>query len=115
MLTPGPMKLAVRFVVLRLCVPVFATSVELATVGEPKGNQPCTVPSSQSLWIDVSADTMVLVSSAGGAGGSLEQPAIWMARNDEAKTISPSDLRIRVSPPNGPRLWMHRRYSRLNT
>jgi len=32
------MKLAVRLVVFRLCVPVFATSVELATVGLPNGN-----------------------------------------------------------------------------
>ncbi len=42
------MKLAVRFVVLRLCVPVFATSVELATVGLPNANQGCVAPSSKS-------------------------------------------------------------------
>ena len=42
------MKLAVRFVVLRLCVPVNATSVELATVGLPNGNQPCAEQSSKS-------------------------------------------------------------------
>jgi hypothetical protein len=42
------MKLAVRFVVRRLCVPVNAVSAALATVGLPKGNQPWAVPSSKS-------------------------------------------------------------------
>ena len=49
------MKLAVRFVVWRLCVPVNATSVELATVGLPNGNQPCALPSSKSKEIGAGA------------------------------------------------------------
>src|SRR5262245_60332067 len=99
---PGPMKVAVRFVTLRLCVPVSACSVEFVSVGLPNGNHPCVVPSSQSFWIDVSATAMVPVSEGGVGAGSLEQPTISVAKNDEAKTTSPRDLRIRVSPPIEP-------------
>ncbi len=59
------MKLAVRFVVFRLCVPVNACSVEFASVGLPNGNQFCVVPSSKSFCIGpVRAPDMVSVGSA---------------------------------------------------
>src|SRR5580765_8435928 len=110
---PGPMNVAVRFVTLRLCVPVSACSVEFVSVGLPNGNHPCVVPSSQSFWIDVSATATVPVSS--GGAGSLEQPAIWSATNEEAKTISQRHLRIQCSPSIDRAVRMHRRYRRLNT
>ena len=50
------MKLAVRFVIFKLCVPVNAASVELTTVGLPNGNQPSVAPSSKSYEIGAGAD-----------------------------------------------------------
>jgi len=47
-LRPGPMKLAVRFVTLRLCVPVKACSVVFVSVGLPNVNHGDTWPSSKS-------------------------------------------------------------------
>ena len=58
----GPMNPEVRFVVLRLWVPVNACSVEFVSVGLPNGFQVCSVPSSQSNWrIPVRADEVRMV------------------------------------------------------
>jgi hypothetical protein len=64
------MNVAVRFVVRRLCVPVLATTVELATVGLPNGNQPCVVPSSKSSWIGPVKAAAVLRTFSWLRGGS---------------------------------------------
>src|SRR5215468_11176503 len=96
---PGPLKVAVRFVVLRLCVPVSACSVELVSVGEPNGNQPPSEPSSQSLWIDVSAATLsATLGSSGGRASSLEQPSAATEMDNEAKTVSRRQLPISIPP-----------------
>src|ERR1041384_5554231 len=75
----GPMNVAVRFVIFRLCVPVFACSVTFVSVGLPNGNQPCAVPSSQSFCIGpVNADEtvcVVSVSAVSGAASQLRPPA----------------------------------------
>src|ERR1043166_3803484 len=86
---PGPLKVAVRFVVLRLCVPVSACSVELVSVGEPNGNQPPSEPSSQSLWIDVSAPMLCVTLAASSSGASLlEQPSAATETDNETKRVS---------------------------
>jgi hypothetical protein len=61
----GPLKAAVRPVVLRLCVPVLAASVVFVRRTGPRGIQPWVVPSSKSL------DTTVCASAEWG----LESPA----------------------------------------
>src|SRR5215510_3132957 len=100
---PGPLKVAVRFVVLRLCVPVSACSVELASVGEPNGNQPPREPSSQSLWIDVSAAMLwATLGASGGPASSLEQPNAATETDNEAKRVSRRQLPISIFPPELP-------------
>jgi hypothetical protein len=58
------MKVAVRFVVFKLCVPLNAMSVEFATVGLPNANHPCGVPSSKSLEIGALKAADVLASDS---------------------------------------------------
>src|SRR5215510_11388611 len=100
---PGPLKVAVRFVVLRLCVPVSACPVELVSVGEPNGNQPPSEPSSQSLWIDVSAATLsATLGASGGRASSLAQPSAATETDNEAKRLSRRRLPISMFPPETP-------------
>src|SRR5215475_1425877 len=100
---PGPLKVAVRFVVLRLCVPVSACSVELVSVGEPNGNQPPSEPSSQSLWIDVSAPMLsATLGTSGGGASSLAQLSAATEIDNEAKTVSQRRLPISMSLPEIP-------------
>src|SRR5215468_215382 len=98
---PGPLKVAVRFVVLRLCVPVSACSVELVSVGEPNGNQPPSEPSSQSLWIDVSDPMLSATLGASGNGASsLQQPSAATETDNEAKRASRRRLPISIPSRN---------------
>src|SRR5262249_5886325 len=95
---PGPLKVAVRFVVFRLCVPVSACSVEVVRVGLPNGNQPCSVPSAQSLWMLVNAP-MPTVSDGSGGGASLEQATAATTKHNEATISGRLTRTIAVFPP----------------
>src|SRR3954464_9425030 len=117
---PGPMKPDVRFVVRRLCVPVFATSVELATVGLPNGNQPCAVPSSKSVEnVPVSAEATCWTSGSAVGALSVEHPtATTPSHSDTHRETTVSErtgFNMPLSPPIITPLTTWKRWGRQTT